>query len=70
MWNLTRALTEEIGDPDLFVGRKKEMARLLDRAAVLDMISRSDKGDAAEGNTYTFERDWQDGLPGQYLLAR
>ncbi len=29
MWDLTYALTEEIGDPDLFVGRKKEMARLV-----------------------------------------
>ncbi|MCP4657531.1 MAG: ATP-binding protein [bacterium] len=29
MWDLTYALAEEIGDPDLFVGRKKEMARLL-----------------------------------------
>ncbi len=29
MWDLTHALAEEIGDPDLFVGRKREMARLL-----------------------------------------
>ncbi len=29
MWDLTYALAEEIGDPDLFVGRKKEMMRLL-----------------------------------------
>jgi len=29
MWDLTYALAEEIGDPDLFVGRKEEMARLL-----------------------------------------
>ncbi len=29
MWDLTYALAEEIGDPDLFVGRRKEMARLL-----------------------------------------
>ncbi len=29
MWDLTYALAEEIGDPDLFVGRKKEMARLM-----------------------------------------
>ena len=29
MWDLTYALAEEIGDPDLFVGREKEMARLL-----------------------------------------
>ncbi len=29
MWDLTYALAEEIGDPDLFVGRKKELARLL-----------------------------------------
>ncbi len=28
MWDLTYALAEEIGDPDLFVGREKEMARL------------------------------------------
>ena len=33
MWNLTYALAEEIGDPDLFVGREKEMARLLKWAA-------------------------------------
>jgi hypothetical protein len=29
MWDLTYALAEEIGDPDLFVGREEEMARLL-----------------------------------------
>ncbi len=29
MWDLTYALAEEIGDPDLFVGREQEMARLL-----------------------------------------
>ncbi len=29
MWDLTYALAEEIGDPDLFVGRKEEMARLM-----------------------------------------
>jgi hypothetical protein len=29
MWDLTYALAEEIGDPELFVGRKQEMARLL-----------------------------------------
>lgn len=29
MLDLTYALTEEIGDPDLFVGRKEELARLL-----------------------------------------
>ena len=29
MWDLTYALAEEIGDPELFVGRKKELARLL-----------------------------------------
>ncbi len=33
MRNLTYALTEEIGDPDLFVGREQEMAFLLDWAA-------------------------------------
>ncbi len=33
MWDVTHALTEEIGDPDLFVGRKAEMARLLEWAA-------------------------------------
>ncbi len=33
MWDLAYALTEEIGDPDLFVGRKAELARLLDWAA-------------------------------------
>lgn len=32
MWDLTYALTEEIGEPELFVGRKKEMARLLEWA--------------------------------------
>lgn len=29
MRDLTYALTEDIGDPDLFVGRQEEMARLL-----------------------------------------
>ncbi len=29
MWDLTYALAEEIGEPDLFVGRKQEMARLM-----------------------------------------
>ncbi len=29
MLDLTYALAEEIGDPDLFVGRKQELARLL-----------------------------------------
>ena len=29
MWDLTYALAEEIGDPDLFVGRQEEMTRLL-----------------------------------------
>ncbi len=33
MWDLDYALAEEIGDPDLFVGRKQEMARLLKWAA-------------------------------------
>ncbi len=33
MWDLTYALAEEIGDPDLFVGREKEMARLMKWAA-------------------------------------
>ncbi len=33
MWDLTYALAEEIGDPDLFVGREQEMARLLKWAA-------------------------------------
>jgi hypothetical protein len=33
-WNLdSYPLAEEIGDPDLFVGRRKEMARLLKWAA-------------------------------------
>ncbi len=32
MWDLTYALAEEIGDPDLFVGRKKELTRLLNWA--------------------------------------
>ncbi len=27
MWDLAYALAEEIGDPDLFVDREKEMAR-------------------------------------------
>jgi len=31
-WELTYALAEEIGDPDLFVGRVQEMKRLLDWA--------------------------------------
>ncbi len=30
MLDLDYALTEEIGDPDLFVGRGAEMARLMD----------------------------------------
>ena len=29
MWDLTYALAEEIGDPDLFVGREQELARLM-----------------------------------------
>ena len=33
MLDLTYALGEEIGDPDLFVGRKKELARLTKWAA-------------------------------------
>ncbi len=33
MWDLDYALAEEIGDPDLFVGREKEMARLMKWAA-------------------------------------
>jgi hypothetical protein len=42
MSDLTYALAEEIGDPDLFVGRKVEMARLLDWAAgVKKRISKS-----------------------------
>ncbi len=32
MWDLDYALIEEIGDPDLFVGRGAEMARLMDWA--------------------------------------
>lgn len=31
-WDLTYALAEEIGDPDLFVGREQEMKRLMDWA--------------------------------------
>ncbi len=42
MSDLTYALTEEIGDPELFVGRKAEMARLLDWAeGVKRRISKS-----------------------------
>ncbi|MCP4655492.1 MAG: hypothetical protein GY856_08750, partial [bacterium] len=55
MWDLTYALTEEIGDPDLFVGRKREMAFLLDWAAgvkrrtskSMGILSRRKKGKTA-----------------------
>ncbi len=55
MWDLTHALTEEIGDPDLFVGRRKEMARLMDWAAgtkrriskSMGILSRRKKGKTA-----------------------
>jgi len=55
MWDLTYALTEEIGDPDLFVGRKKEMARLMDWAEgtkrriskSMGILSRRKKGKTA-----------------------
>ncbi len=55
MWDLTYALTEEIGDPDLFVGRRKEMARLMDWAEgtkrriskSMGILSRRKKGKTA-----------------------
>ena len=55
MWDLTYALPEEIGDPDLFVGRKSEMARLLDWAEgtrrriskSMGILSRRKKGKTA-----------------------
>ena len=55
MWDLTYALAEEIGDPDLFVGREKEMARLLKWAAgtkrriskSMGILSRRKKGKTA-----------------------
>jgi len=55
MWDLTHALTEEIGDPDLFVGRRSEMARLLDWAdgtrrrlsKSMGILSRRKKGKTA-----------------------
>ena len=55
MWDLTYALTEEIGDPELFVGRKREMALLLDWAAgtkrriskSMGILSRRKKGKTA-----------------------
>jgi len=53
--HLTYALTEEIGDPDLFVGREREMAFLLDWAAgtkrriskSMGFLSRRKKGKTA-----------------------
>ncbi len=55
MWEPTYALAEEIGDPDLFVGRKQEMARLLKWAAgtkrlhskSMGLLSRRKKGKTA-----------------------
>ncbi len=55
MWDLTYALAEEIGDPDLFVGREQEMARLLKWAAgtkrriskSMGILSRRKKGKTA-----------------------
>ena len=55
MWDLTYALAEEIGDPDLFVGRRWELARLLDWAAgtkrriskSMGILSRRKKGKTA-----------------------
>ncbi len=56
MWNLdSYPLAEEIGDPDLFVGREKEMARLLKWAAgtkrriskSMGILSRRKKGKTA-----------------------
>jgi hypothetical protein len=54
-WDLTYALAEEIGDPDLFVGREKELARLLKWAAgakrriskSMGILSRRKKGKTA-----------------------
>jgi hypothetical protein len=55
MLDLTYALTEEIGDPDLFVGRQWEMARLMDWAEgtkrriskSMGILSRRKKGKTA-----------------------
>ncbi len=55
MWDLTYALAEEIGDPDLFVGRKEEMACLLEWAEgtkqriskSMGILSRRKKGKTA-----------------------
>ena len=55
MEDLIYALAEEIGDPDLFVGRKREMAHLLDWAAgtkrriskSMGILSRRKKGKTA-----------------------
>ncbi len=55
MWDLDYALAEEIGDPDLFVGREQEMARLLKWAAgtkrrisrSMGILSRRKKGQTA-----------------------
>ncbi len=55
MWDLTYALAEEIGDPDLFVGREQEMARLMKWAAgtkrriskSMGILSRRKKGKTA-----------------------
>ncbi len=55
MWDLTYALTEKIGDPDLFVGRRSEMARLMNWAAgtkrriskSMGILSRRKKGKTA-----------------------
>ncbi len=54
-WDLTYALAEEIGDPDLFVGREEEMARLIKWAAgtkrriskSMGILSRRKKGKTA-----------------------
>ena len=55
MWDLTYALAEEIGDPDLFVGREQEMQRLLNWAdgtkrrisKSMGILSRRKKGKTA-----------------------
>ncbi len=59
MWDLTYALAEEIGDPDLFVGRKSEMARLMKWAEgtkrriskSTGILSRRKKGKTPSGST-------------------
>ncbi|MCP4662674.1 MAG: hypothetical protein GY856_45345 [bacterium] len=59
-WDLdSYPLAEEIGDPDLFVGRKKEMARLLKWAEgtkrrhskSMGILSRRKKGRTSRGRS-------------------